>query len=503
MNGNCGMLRGRTEVSGKKAHLTEREVSRRWGSDNLCRRGLLHAARAVLRATVQAANDVEGEEWMRQVLEVASRARMLSAVAGRLEQTAGCGKFSDDVRAMRVLCEGPVRVWHLSDLHFGKKHRRLPAVTKGGAEYPMGESLLSLCNRIEVTERPDVVVITGDMTWQADVMQKCLLSHGMDVGSWLPEFKVAREFLRKLADAMRPVRGISGRLRVVVVPGNHDIAWLGDQQPLATFRSALGKYCVTPYTAVRRRGGDGFRMGAVSRRDGDGVPVGAVTYEIRGIEIAFFTFVTDYFCGDVSLRCGTNVEVKARRQIDAIRKRVLDGGFSAVTVRETQRAMELIDAFGRSAPLVSVGYSDVSLEVLREMLDSTRGTHAVRLCVSHAPLVQVQGATGDVVTGGDPFMKAADLAFAKPAKAFHALLSGHLHSNVGGVRVLPGNVWIVSGGTVGARPDVDKLPTQSTNSFAELIIGDGNALLSHVPWDWENGTWVRQKGRRKVLVRGG
>ena len=79
-----------------------------------------------------------------------------------------------------------VKIVHVSDLHFGR-----PAVS---------EQLDSLKARISDLE-PDAVAVSGDLT------QRC--THR--------EFRMAREYLD----------GIANTAPYVVIPGNHDIRWLG------------------------------------------------------------------------------------------------------------------------------------------------------------------------------------------------------------------------------------------------------------------------------------
>jgi len=103
-----------------------------------------------------------------------------------------------------------VTILHVSDMQFGAQHRfgadgitpgdrrnsTLAARLLGDLEHLSGEYGLA----------PDLVVGSGDLTEQAK----------------REEFDQAYDFLAELADGL----GL-GRHRVAIVPGNHDVSWLG------------------------------------------------------------------------------------------------------------------------------------------------------------------------------------------------------------------------------------------------------------------------------------
>jgi len=95
-------------------------------------------------------------------------------------------------------------VLHVSDLHFDGEHHRFPRQPNRH-----GQSLFQLIDddfTKSKIEAPGVLLVTGDLTWR-----------GLEA-----EFEHAAEFIDKLCS----VFGL-GREHLIIVPGNHDIAWAG------------------------------------------------------------------------------------------------------------------------------------------------------------------------------------------------------------------------------------------------------------------------------------
>ncbi len=121
-------------------------------------------------------------------------------------------------------------VIHLSDLHFGKRHRFNPPPTTAG-DIPVRDGYPTLLAKLaEDLDQPDpkcpaLVCITGDLAETGD----------------LKEFGDAELFVRELAKTRvfghaRPLRDI------FLVPGNHDVAYSGAKplERLAGYAQLLG-----------------------------------------------------------------------------------------------------------------------------------------------------------------------------------------------------------------------------------------------------------------------
>jgi predicted MPP superfamily phosphohydrolase len=99
------------------------------------------------------------------------------------------------------------RILHISDLHFGEKHKYLASRFEG---IPVEErpsllnDLVSDLKRQGLFDKINFVVVTGDLTWDGETR----------------DFSAAREFL----EALLKVLGLKKK-HLVVVPGNHDIKW--------------------------------------------------------------------------------------------------------------------------------------------------------------------------------------------------------------------------------------------------------------------------------------
>lgn len=485
-----------------RTHLTPESVAKRHESSFGHREVVWEFAKEMRVEGVDRYSGGDPAGWLANAIRRLGYAGKLETAADRLRSIVGRSELVDDLEQLAAIVGRLVRVWHLSDLHFGPRHRHLPSPEGGRPPYPLSKTIESLFHSLADADLPDLVAVSGDLAWTADA-QGALVSRG---AAWTvrraSEFRAAAAFLRRIAGRLRPVQGVSPLRRVLVVPGNHDSAWLGERAPLGGFRQHIRQRdCVTPYTRTR---GENPRMRVVSGKDAHGVPVSVARYLIGDIELVVVLLVSHFYEGRLA-KPGTHVARRYHRMIARYKGRAASGGGGGLTQPEYEKAMDLIEQFGIHVPMMTAQYSDTVRVTLRRSLEGGRPSdNEVRLCLVHAPLVQLADAALDATRGGASFLEAGDLAMGEVrSPVFHAVLSGHLHS----ARVAPLAIggWVVSAGTASAQIDPSALPTQETNSFSELRIrmDVGGPVLTQVPWEWEDGAWRRREDRARDLPRRG
>ena len=137
----------------------------------------------------------------------------------------------------------PIDVFHCSDLHFGS-----PAVPE---QYEALEALIQ-------ARKPDVVAISGDLSQRARA----------------GEFQRARVFIQHAERVSK----------VLVIPGNHDVAWWFSPLGLGSDRQLLSKYrqyVSDDIEPVLRLPGATF----VSINTSHGISLGTLTWRLRDLSI--------------------------------------------------------------------------------------------------------------------------------------------------------------------------------------------------------------------------
>jgi len=172
-------------------------------------------------------------------------------------------------------CSPGAIIWHISDIHFGKYNvfendpTELAAVlAKAVADFP--------------DIRPDIVVVSGDVTSEAQE----------------EEFGGFGEFCKSLS--MHVWRKISPS-RLLVVPGNHDTCWQkdGTADRMARFRQRVsdGGLCVTPFgSGVTKAEADDTTVRWIEGSERF-PPFAVVSYERFHLE--FILLVSGYYSGQV------------------------------------------------------------------------------------------------------------------------------------------------------------------------------------------------------------
>lgn len=167
-------------------------------------------------------------------------------------------------------------IWQLSDVHFGKYNklennpRELASlIAKTASDFPL--------------LKPDLIVISGDLTSVAAI----------------DEFGKFGEFCEALSGF---IWGRNVPQRILVVPGNHDVAWLGDgnADKMQRFQTELvGKgFCITPFGNDSEEFEDGKILVKRFETDNEFVPPFAlVNYQDYDLEILLL--VSGYFSGKV------------------------------------------------------------------------------------------------------------------------------------------------------------------------------------------------------------
>lgn len=437
-------------------------------------------------------------QCMTRILHKLCQNEKLDIVANKIKNGHSVDEFAEDLQMLADQWQGPIRIWHLSDLHFGKAHHNLEE-TYNDIKLPMSETIVSLLKSLKVKERPDIIVVSGDISCQADVWQKYLKANNMPTKDWPDEMGPANKFLNEISKQLRSAdeANYPGNHRLVVVPGNHDIAWIGDTYPLFSFREAIPeKYFVTPYTSIKLSDTENnIWIEAITRVDRNKVPVSIVRYKIRDIEIVFLLLVTDYYEGQFRAKPKV-LEEKARNKVNQFRYEVLNNGWQNISERKFKNIIDSIDSFGNHNSMITIDYKDVVAVMLQEFLGNKDSySKQIRICVSHAPLVYVQGVSGDITDRGKTLIESS-------AYNFHALMSGHLHTGLEGVKLLKDETWILSGGTPTANLDKNKITTQDVNSFGEISIRLHNEHLhaDYMPWIWEFGSWILKEDRKTNII---
>jgi len=351
--------------------------------------------------------------------------------------------------------------------------------------------------------RPDFVVISGDLTWQADVRQRWRTAHGLPLDDSPSEFGAVVEFLNRVSRSMRSVGNLVPHRRILVVPGNHDAAWLGDAQEFQSFQNAVHKTkFVTPYTARYKFTDLEPGMVAKTRSDADGVPVGVVKYNIRGVELVFALVMTDFYEGSLPASPRGQSLAEVHERVCKARELAARNEWASITEDELKEAIELVEVLGRHSPLISASY----FGSVTRLMGNVAGhmpfpSNQVRFCVSHAPMVQVLGATSDVVAGGHSLYRACGWASDNGGEPmFNALLSGHLHAS-GTVRLTHPGVIAISQGTATSIVHPYAYPPQRGNSFGEITLGlneEWRVVGRLIEWRWDGLTW-QQGGRKKII----
>jgi 3',5'-cyclic AMP phosphodiesterase CpdA len=131
----------------------------------------------------------------------------------------------------------PIRLLHITDLHFSAEGQPEPVDNKAGEEgvarYLRGDAsdrfIGRLRKRFETLPReawPKAVIVTGDL----------VNAGGGEAG----EMEAARKFLETLADRLELTKN-----RVLIVPGNHDVHWksgLSMKERFENFLEAFGSF---------------------------------------------------------------------------------------------------------------------------------------------------------------------------------------------------------------------------------------------------------------------
>ena len=157
-------------------------------------------------------------------------ARLLVKVGllAELPNETGRYEIADPVLAAHL--PPPVRIHHVSDLHFGAKSaRRVDAkdqgpigkkLAKGAGDDPVRDDYLDWLAQLELHMRPHLLVVSGDIAeWGQD-----------------DELAEGRAWLEKAATLLAGHPGLAGGPRVLLVPGNHDVDWNKTKAPQASAR---------------------------------------------------------------------------------------------------------------------------------------------------------------------------------------------------------------------------------------------------------------------------
>lgn len=134
---------------------------------------------------------------------------------------------------LKLLSKCDFRILHISDIHMGLLHS-----SQGGIGTKPHNALIMALRNLKAEFKPHLCIISGDLT-----------SVSAD-----DEFNEAVSFLEELAneEVMGRMDGIPPKARILVVPGNHDNKWIGDElstDKLKTFHSHVvekGGF-ITPY----------------------------------------------------------------------------------------------------------------------------------------------------------------------------------------------------------------------------------------------------------------
>lgn len=167
-------------------------------------------------------------------------------------------------------------LWHVSDIHFGKFNT---------FETDPRELAFTLAKLAADHKRvtPDALIVTGDVSSMA------ALGEFGDFRSF------CREFSNAVWDGPHPER-------ILVVPGNHDVTWLGDgtADRMAAFAHAFGsdEICITPFGRDKAEfAGGRVTVMRVNPGSESVPPFAIVHYPEKRIE--FILMVSGYFSGEV------------------------------------------------------------------------------------------------------------------------------------------------------------------------------------------------------------
>jgi len=324
----------------------------------------------------------------------------------------------------------PVRIFHVSDIHLGCFHQMLDRDRPGGEErYEIAESWLSFCASIPEHERPDVVVISGDLTSTASD----------------EEFTRCNEFLTDLTNTESPclrTQNPSGgaakppRERVLLVPGNHDVRWetaRGDR--LSAFQThAVDWPAVTPLSSsdvVLPSSGPMARFATCPARD-----CVKIFDEYR---CCFHLTLSCHYDGDIPEE-GRVVLEAARRRLtwwgQLGRRRADDG----------EAIQQLSNRLRKSLGYMSSLYLDRLAHSARQLQSESRRSAYSRFGVTHHNPIQAGVAEPVWLSNPGEFLaRLYDAGYA-------GLLCGHTHTTYTD-RQLPRaekRVWTFPAGTLGA-----------------------------------------------------
>jgi len=216
------------------------------------------------------------------------------------------------------------RIFHISDIHFGKRHRYLDERWVGKSS-SVAFSWLAFCRRLEEEEKPDIVVVSGDIAWE-------------DPKKELEEFRVFAEKLtagEKAEERCLKKGHRSPDQRVLIVPGNHDVKWLnwkGDA--LSAFKK---RFDVLPYPTV-------FNIRATSHPELDGCPIPESVVDFKELYgVAFHLLTSCYHAG--MMPEPVKAALKKLRRSNMVKKLL---GFVVHSLPETQKEIaKELDVYAR------------------------------------------------------------------------------------------------------------------------------------------------------------
>jgi 3',5'-cyclic AMP phosphodiesterase CpdA len=128
--------------------------------------------------------------------------------------------MNEDIRQVEII--------HLSDIHFGDRHRFIPARTPDGSP-PSSKGMPTLLEKLQedlVQSENEYPVVGGDaieMQPRKAPTLVCITGDLATTGTY-KELQQAREFITNLK-AIQELRLDEGMRSIFIVPGNHDILW--------------------------------------------------------------------------------------------------------------------------------------------------------------------------------------------------------------------------------------------------------------------------------------
>ncbi|MFO7566390.1 MAG: metallophosphoesterase [Enhygromyxa sp.] len=409
--------------------------------------GLTRAQRQALLAAVQG-RAVEPEH-----------ADLLVKV-GLLERHANEYAIADPVLAAQL--PPPVRIHHVSDLHFGAKTARRvdlkdqgPVGTqlgKASGDGPVRDDYLDWLGSLAASDRPHLLVVSGDIAeWgQAD------------------ELDEGRAWLEKVEARLASHPGLGNGPKILLVPGNHDVDWgntkgqAGERKRHLPFALAFND---KPWPFPHLEWPPDDRKLAF------------VCYPDARLEFALLG----------SVEYGGQADPVVKEVIDVLRNNAEQQG----NIDLEEKAEGIGRRYGRFDPGL---VHDEDIQRLRQHPWKER----VRIAVLHHPISSMPTTATEIAPYAG-LINAGRLKSALAEKQFCLVLHGHIHAESIGVERWGQHeaILIASAATLGSRE------LQERHGFNEiLIIREGTEFdICVVPWERKGQSFVeRETARQSVHV---